>query len=154
MVGIARLSVSGLPLLDPHQGVPSVGERGHRLTERRPPFLGEGGRISGQGRRPTHLTRVRKMLPKLWKLLAIAILLTGINGNACFAETQGPHNRGPSMALFPKRYKCLDLLELERVEVDPQRNIMRSTDVDLAVDYRAVAGWLQGFFTAWNLNPA
>ena len=25
----------------PHQGVSSVGERGHRLTERRPPFLGE-----------------------------------------------------------------------------------------------------------------
>jgi hypothetical protein len=25
----------------PHQGVFSVGERGHRLTERRPPFLGE-----------------------------------------------------------------------------------------------------------------
>jgi hypothetical protein len=24
----------------PHQGVSSVGERGHRLTERRPPFLG------------------------------------------------------------------------------------------------------------------
>ena len=25
----------------PHQGVSSVGERGHRLIERRPPFLGE-----------------------------------------------------------------------------------------------------------------
>jgi hypothetical protein len=24
-----------------HQGVSSVGERGHRLSERRPPFLGE-----------------------------------------------------------------------------------------------------------------
>ena len=43
MEGIEQLSVSGLPLLDdvPHQGVFSVGERGHRLTERRPPFLGE-----------------------------------------------------------------------------------------------------------------
>ena len=44
MEGIARLSVSGLPLLDgvPRQGLFLVGERGHRLTERRPPFLGEG----------------------------------------------------------------------------------------------------------------
>jgi hypothetical protein len=37
-----------------HQGVFSVGERGHRLTERRPPFLGEAS-ISGQGRQPAHL---------------------------------------------------------------------------------------------------
>ena len=38
-----------------HQGVSSVGERGHRLSERRPPFLGEEPSISGQGRQPTHL---------------------------------------------------------------------------------------------------
>jgi hypothetical protein len=60
--------------------------------------------------------------PKLWKLLSIAVLLIGISVDACFAETQQPPpaNRGPSVAWYPARYKCLDLLELERVEVNPQ----------------------------------
>jgi hypothetical protein len=97
-----------------------------------------------------HLVMKMKTLPKLWKLLAIAILLTGINGNACFAETPG---RSPSMALLPDRHKCLDLLELERLKVNPQQEII-SGDIQLAADYRTVWGWLQGFFTAWNLNAA
>src|SRR5262249_43904676 len=38
------------------------------------------------------LTPANKMKtrPKLWRLLSIAILLIGISGNACFAETQAP----------------------------------------------------------------
>jgi hypothetical protein len=31
-----------------------------------------------------------KTLPKPWKLLSITILLIGVNGNACFGETQPP----------------------------------------------------------------
>src|SRR5262245_39856507 len=89
-----------------------------------------------------------KTLPKLWKLLSIAILLVGIGGDACFAETQMP-TRVP-MALVPSRYKCIDLLELERIEGNSQNNTIRTTDTELALDYREVAGWLQGFFTAWN----
>jgi hypothetical protein len=58
------------------------------------------------------------------------------------------------MALFPPRYKCLDLLELERIKVNPQTNTITFDDPQLAADYRAVAGWLQGWFTAWNLNPS
>ena len=57
------------------------------------------------------------------------------------------------MALFPDRYKCLDLLELERVGVNPQTHTITTADPNLAVDYHAVAGWLRGFFTAWNFNP-
>jgi hypothetical protein len=83
---------------------------------------------------------------KLRKLLSIAILLTGINWNACFAEPAG------RMVLYPKRYKCLELLELERVKVDPQTAIMTSDDLQLVSDYNAVASWLLGFFTAWNFN--
>jgi hypothetical protein len=66
--GIEQLSVSGLPLLDPHQGVFSVGERGHRLTERRPPFLGEAS-ISGQGRQPTPLKLKAGLAGTMDKLL-------------------------------------------------------------------------------------
>jgi len=91
-----------------------------------------------------------KLLPKLLKLLPIAILLIGINGNACFAETPLPPRQ--SMVLVPDRYKCLDLLELERLKVNPQQHIV-SGDVQLAADYNTVVGWLQGFFTAWNINP-
>jgi hypothetical protein len=90
-----------------------------------------------------------KTLPKPWKLLSIAILLIGINGNACFAETPGRQG----MVLAPKRFKCLDLLELERVEVNPQRDTI-SGDPELMGDWRHTLGWLQGFFTGWNLNPA
>jgi hypothetical protein len=85
------------------------------------------------------------------KLLSITILLIGINGNACFAEPQGPP--GQRMALLPDRYKCLGLLELEKLKVDQQQQTI-SGDVNLAADYHAVVGWLRGFFTAWNLNPA
>jgi hypothetical protein len=92
---------------------------------------------------------VIKMKP-LPKLASIAILLIGINGNACFAETPG---RSPAAVLFPTRYKCLDLLELERIEADPKSGTITSTDPQLAADYQSVVGWLRGFFTAWNLHP-
>ena len=53
----------------PHQGLFLVGERGHRLSERRPPFLGEGARISGQGRQPTHLKLKAGLAGSMDKLL-------------------------------------------------------------------------------------
>ena len=87
----------------------------------------------------------------LLKLLSIAILLIGVNWNASLAEAQNPPNR-ESMRLFPGRYKCLDLLELQRVEVHPQMGITRSPDIQLATDYHGVTSWLGGFFTAWNYS--
>ena len=87
---------------------------------------------------------------KLRTLLLIAILL--ISGNACFAQTQttAPHGKR-AQALFPLRYKCLDLLELERIKVNPQTNDV-SDDAQVAEDYIAVTGWFQGFFTAVNIT--
>jgi len=89
-------------------------------------------------------------LLKFGKSLSIAVLLIGISGNFCFAQTQKP--RGRSLALYPNRYKCTDLSELEKIKVDPQDDTITSTDYQLASDYRAVSGWLQGYFTAWNFN--
>jgi len=95
-----------------------------------------------------------KTLLNLQKLLSIAVLLVGISVGDCLAETQTPPpNRGPSTVLYPGRYyRCLDLLELERVEVNPQADTVYSTDPNFAIGYRAVAGWLRGFFTAINLD--
>jgi len=61
MVGIERLSISGLPLLDgvPRQGVSSVGERGHRLSERRPPFLGEEQALAVKDADPRRFRKVQ-----------------------------------------------------------------------------------------------
>jgi hypothetical protein len=89
---------------------------------------------------------VMKMKP-LSKLASIAILLVGINGNACFAETQGPPN---IVALPPLRFKCLDLLELEKIKADPKSGAITTNDMQLAGDYQGVVGWLRGFFTAFN----
>jgi hypothetical protein len=94
-----------------------------------------------------------KALPKLWKLLSIAVLLIGISGNACFAETQIPRSRGPSTALVPKRHMCSELLDLERVKYDPQTKTITSPDVQLSLEYRGLEGWLQGYVTALNFQP-
>src|SRR5262249_24626938 len=84
---------------------------------------------------------------KLRTLLLIAILL--ISGNACLAQTQTPLP-GAHSILPVQRHKCLDLLELERIEVDPRTNTI-SGEHRLAADYKNVLGWFQGFFTAVNL---
>jgi hypothetical protein len=96
-----------------------------------------------------------KTRPKLWKLLSIAILLIGISGNTCFAETQAPLPPKRFQMLLPNRHKCLDLLELERLKVDPRTNTITYDTYPerrLAADYIVVVGWFQGFFTAVNLN--
>jgi hypothetical protein len=86
---------------------------------------------------------------KLWKLLSIAVLLIGTSGS--FAQTQAPPPKD-FQALLPNRYKCLDLLELEKIKVNPQNNTITSADPELAADYRTVGGWFQGFFTAVNIT--
>jgi len=96
-----------------------------------------------------------KTSSKLWKLLSIGVLLIGISGNTCFAETQTPLPPNRFQMLIPNRHKCLDLLELERLKVDPRTNAITYdtyTERRLATDYIVVAGWFQGFFTAVNLN--
>src|SRR6516164_8276544 len=83
---------------------------------------------------------------------AVAVLLIGISVDDCLAETQTPPPPKRFQMLLPIRYKCLDLLELEKIRVNPQTNTITTNDPELAADYRTVAGWLQGWFTAWNFN--
>ena len=57
--------------------------------------------------------------------------------------------------LVPDRHKCLELLELERLQVNPQSgtgryNIANDAERKLVADYNSVVGWFEGFFTAVN----
>src|SRR5215467_5367047 len=99
--------------------------------------------------RALFLVTKMKTLPKLCKLLSIAMLLTVINGNACFAQFPGQDGH---LVIAPHRYECMDLLELEKIKVDPQTQTITYPDIRLATDYVEVAGWLSGWFSAWNTN--
>jgi hypothetical protein len=58
-----------------------------------------------------------------------------------------------SMGLFPNRFMCLDLLQLERLEVGPDGTMKfayTQQDIKLIADYNETIGWLQGYFTAYN----
>jgi hypothetical protein len=59
----------------PHQGVSSVGERGHRLTERRPPFLGEEQALAVKDADPR---RFRKVQIRAVQGVACSRLQTGL----------------------------------------------------------------------------
>ena len=53
--------------------------------------------------------------------------------------------------MLPERYKCLDLLELERIKVNRDGTLTYPDHPQLGADYLAVDGWLRGFFSAVNL---
>ena len=82
----------------------------------------------------------------------IVILVSLLISVTCLAETQAPSNRGRQV-LFPERHKCLDLIELENVKLNPQTHTLNAPDAKLYFDYRFVAEWLRGYFTAWNNHP-
>lgn len=76
--------------------------------------------------------------------IAVSIVILLGCGTQLFAE---------QMVLFPDRYTCSNLLELESLEVDPQGKITFAytpESVQLLTDYKTTIGWLQGYFTAWN----
>lgn len=62
------------------------------------------------------------------------------------------------MAELPTRHMCLDILELQMVETDPQTGNLRfqtsEHGINLVIDYMTVSGWLQGYFTATNIYYA
>ena len=79
----------------------------------------------------------------IYCVMLVTILLIGINSDACFADYA---------TISPNRYKCLDVLELEKVQVDPRNQTIRYTDPVLVRDYVEVGGWLSGWFSAWNAS--
>ena len=49
-----------------------------------------------------------------------------------------------------RRHACLELLELERIKVDPQGRSLSFPQPQLGLDYYEVIGWLEGFFNGWR----
>ena len=81
----------------PHQGVFSVGERGHRLTKRRPPFLGEEQALAVKDANPRNSTRTLHidliMLGKLSIIGAVVAVVLMIP-TTLSAQTGGAINPG------------------------------------------------------------
>jgi hypothetical protein len=52
----------------------------------------------------------------------------------------------------PDRYKCVDILQLESLQRKDDGTIaVYNNNFQLVVDFVAIEGWLQGFFTAMNM---
>lgn len=54
----------------------------------------------------------------------------------------------------PRRYNCIDILELERLGFESTGNntpYFNSLDTQLALDYFELIGWLEGYLTAFNV---
>jgi hypothetical protein len=91
------------------------------------------------------LSEMAKILPRTWTLMFTTSLSIMIGIQSHTAKAQDV-----KQFLAPQRHMCLALLELEKVEIDPQHGTIRF-ETQLAADYNAAVSWLQGYFTAWNL---
>ena len=79
-----------------------------------------------------------------WIALA-ALCIQPVGGNA-------QQKRDP-VVIGPERSSCTDILESEKLNYDPERNVIKLDYLhpQRGATYMAVMGWLQGFFSAQNL---
>jgi hypothetical protein len=68
------------------------------------------------------------------------------------AEGNAQQKRDP-VVIGPERSSCTDILESQKLNYDPEQNIIRLDYLhpQRGATYMAVIGWLQGFFSAQNL---
>lgn len=53
--------------------------------------------------------------------------------------------------IMPARYKCVDILQLENLQIKDDGTIQTYTDnIQLVGNYLEIVGWLEGYFTAMN----
>jgi hypothetical protein len=80
----------------------------------------------------------------IWITLA-ALCALPVGGNA-------QQKRDP-VVIGPERSNCTDILELEKLNYDAEKNVIRLDYLhpQRGAIYMAVIGWLQGFFSAQNL---
>jgi hypothetical protein len=85
---------------------------------------------------------MRKLI--FWIALT-ALCAQPIGGNA-------QQKRDP-VVIGPERSNCADILELQKLNYDPEQNVIRLDYLhpQRGAIYMAVIGWLQGFFSAQNL---
>ncbi len=75
----------------------------------------------------------------------IALCTHPVKGNA-------QQKRDP-VVIGPERSNCSDILDLQKLNYDPEQNVIRLDYLhpQRGAIYMAVIGWLQGFFSAQNL---
>ncbi len=85
---------------------------------------------------------MRKLI--FWIAL-VALCAQPVGGNA-------QQKRDP-VVIGPERSNCSDILELQKLNYDPEQNVIRLDYLhpQRGAIYMAVIGWLQGFFSAQNL---
>jgi hypothetical protein len=74
-----------------------------------------------------------------------ALCVQPVGGNA-------QQKRDP-VVIGPERSNCTDILELQKLNYDPEQNVIRLDYLhpQRGAIYMSVIGWLQGFFSAQNL---
>jgi hypothetical protein len=90
-----------------------------------------------------------RMPPRIYRVLFATSLAVAFAIPAYVATAQ---RKG--MALVPNHHRCVEVLQLEKVEIDAQSGEVKVEYDDAGVqrvsDYIAATSWVQGFFTAWN----
>jgi hypothetical protein len=90
--------------------------------------------------------RGRAIMRRLAFTIALIALCTHpVEGNA-------QQKRDP-VVIGPERSNCSDILDLQKLNYDPEQNVIRLDYLhpQRGAIYMAVIGWLQGFFSAQNL---
>lgn len=99
-------------------------------------------RVSNCGHPPRGRATMRKLI--FWITLAAVCALP--------VGSHAQQQRDP-VIVGPQQVKCSDILELQKLNIDSERNVIKLDYLhpQRGADYMAVVGWLQGFFSARNL---
>ena len=85
------------------------------------------------------------------RTLAICVVVAALC--FCAAGVSAQQQQRDPVVVGPEQSKCSDILDLEKLNYDPERNVIRLDYLhpQRGATYMAVIGWLQGFFSARNL---
>jgi len=74
-------------------------------------------------------------------------LLVALTLGAQICQVGAQQSDAPFRAGMPRRVQCVDILELERLRIDPKNGNVTfyPQDSELYIDYTADIWWLQGF---------
>jgi len=60
--------------------------------------------------------------------------------------------KGVYQSYLPNRYKCVDIVQLEKLPIKDDGSIpISTTNVGLVAQFSEVMGWLEGYFTAMDI---
>src|SRR5947199_2765546 len=90
------------------------------------------------------------------RILFVCLLLTIICGALDHASAQQSNGPYTSFTVPDRRAWCIQILELERLRIDPQNGnvLVYPQDQQLYFDYIAVVNWMHGFVAGRHVNNA